>query len=76
MPRPTTITEALGFDLDAVRQRMGWNEGMDPTSYDERINKLEPRKVVELWCGWHLGYESWGEKIIDLYERVRRINKL
>jgi len=26
---------------------------------------------VSAWSTWHLGYESWGEDIIDMYEFLK-----
>jgi len=49
--------EALGI-LGAVRQRQGAIDENDDTR-DQNINKMDNSKLIEQWCGWHLGDGSW-----------------
>lgn len=63
--------KALGI-LGAVRQRQGANDQNDDT-YDEDIEKMDNSKLIEQWCGWHLGSGSWWtdmkykfDKLVDM----------
>ena len=49
--------KALGI-LGAVRQRQGADDQNDDT-YDEDINEMDNSRLIEKWCGWHLGDGSW-----------------
>lgn len=56
--------------LGCIRQRLGAINGKD-TSFDDRIAKMSPKKVVCAWCGWVLGDEDWGDEIIEFYESLK-----
>lgn len=59
-------------DLDAVRGRLGWDEGDDTAPYDARINAMDAKAIIALWTGWHLGAEEWGRQIVNLYEQLQK----
>ena len=58
--------------LYVVRQRLSGEDEYD-TSFDERISKMTPKQLMERWCGWKLGTDSWGTDIIDIYEALKNI---
>jgi len=59
-----------GGILGDIRQRLG-AENENDASFDEKINEMDARSLVNAWSTWHLGYESWGEDIIDMYEFLK-----
>lgn len=62
------IEQAL--DIDAIRQRLGYNEGS--TEGDKDIEELSPQRILELWSGWHLGSEDWATIIIEAYNKLNK----
>jgi len=37
-----------------------------------RIDKMDPKQIMGLWSGWHIGDPSWATTIIDLYEELKK----
>jgi hypothetical protein len=60
--------------LDAVRQRLGADDEND-TSRDQLIEKMTPKELMAKWSGWHLGYEDWGNEIINKYEHLKKLEQ-
>ena len=64
---------SLGI-LGDIRQRLG-AENPDDVSRDKVIEKMSPEDAVSTWCGWTLGDEGWGQKIIGLYKSLSEAKK-
>jgi len=60
--------------LEAVRQRLG-ADSVDDITFDEKIAKMSPKKLMIEWSGWHLGDGSWGGNIIAMYEQLKELEK-
>lgn len=65
------ILEQVGI-LDDVRERLGASDEND-TSFDHKIERMNPEQMVAKWSGWELGDESWGTTIIDYYKQIIEI---
>lgn len=55
--------------LGAIRGRCGYDENDE--SYDEKINKMSPKKLIGLYSGWVLGDEGWFNSFINKYEYLK-----
>jgi len=60
--------EQMGI-LGDIRERLGIEE--NETFMDDKINRMDAKKIAELWSGWNLGDESWAREIINIYEEIK-----
>ena len=57
--------------LGDIRQGCG-AKGPDDESRDKFIAKMDAEEAVATWCGWSLGDEGWGRRIIGLYKSLSK----
>jgi hypothetical protein len=61
---------SLGI-LAAVRQRLGAKD-KDDDIMDEEINTLSNTKLIELYCGWHLGDGTWWNDMKYYFDKLEK----
>jgi hypothetical protein len=57
--------------LNDIRQRLGADENDD--SQDEEIETKSEEELVELYSGWNLGDNAWGEDFVEQFKNLKGI---
>ena len=65
--------EKIPFEiLRSIRLQLGANDNFD-ISIDEKIEKMTPMEMMQIWSKWHIGNESWATQIISKYNTLVNI---
>ena len=67
----TEKLKILGI-LGDIRQRNGAKDSKDD-SVDTFINRMSNERLIEDWCGWHLGDDSWWISMKSKFDALERM---